>query len=151
MKHRRFRPAEIAYEYQIGYSQGVILGDLLLGFFLLIGGVALSLWIKSWLGLFWSLLGMFSIWQAIKRFRQQGPQLKIGRQGVWSVKTNFLPWGRVLPLVKLEAGYRSVSTYLILFNRLNQRQEIARFNMRELDIDARVLNAYIKEFAPKLQ
>jgi hypothetical protein len=109
-----------------------------------------SLWIKSWWGLFWPLLGIFSIWQAIKRFRQQRAQIKISRQGIWSIKTGFLPWDRTLPLVKMKVGYRYVSTYLVLLNRFNQSQELARFNIRELDIDARILKAYINELAPKL-
>ncbi|WP_305021085.1 hypothetical protein [Hymenobacter cheonanensis] len=122
---------------------------MVFGFFLFIGGVILSFWIKSWLGLFWPLLGVFSLWQAVKRFRQQGPQIKIGRQGIWSVKTDFLPWGRTLPIVKMELGYRSVSTYLVLLNRFNQHQELAKFNLRELDIDVRTLKMYINELAPK--
>ncbi len=50
----------------------------------------------------------------------------------------------------MEVGYRSVSTYLVLLNRFNQHQELARFNLRELDIEARMLKVYIKELAPKL-
>jgi hypothetical protein len=150
MKRNGFKSNKIAYKYEISYSQGVILFDLILGLFLIGGGLIFSLWIKSWWGLFWLLLGILSIWQAIKRFRQQGAQIKISRQGIWSIKTGFLPWGRTLPLVKMEVGYRNVSTYLVLLNRFNQSQELARFNMRELDIDARILKAYINELAPKL-
>jgi hypothetical protein len=150
MKRNGFKSDKTAYKYEISYSQGVVLLDLILGLFLIGGGLIFSLWIKSWWGLFVTLLGIFSIWQAIKRFRQQGPQIKISRQGIWSIKTGFLPWGRTLPFVKMEVDYRYVSTYLVLLNRFNQSQELARFNIRELDVDARILKAYINELAPKL-
>jgi hypothetical protein len=150
MERYQSKSAKIAYEYKIGYSQGAILFDLVFGFFLIVGGVALTFWIKSWVGLFWPALGVFSIWGAVKRFRQQEPQVKIGKQGVWTKKTDFLPWSRVLPLIKAEVSYRSVSTYLVLVNRFNQQQELIRFSVRELDVDARLLQVYIREFAPKL-
>jgi hypothetical protein len=150
MKRNGFKSGRIAYKYEISYSQGVILFDLILGLFLIGGGLIFSLWIKSWWGLFWPLLGILSIWQVIKRFCQQGAQIKISSQGIWSMKTGFLPWGKTLPFVKMEMGYRYVSTYLVLLNRFNQSQELARFSIRELDIDARILEAYINELAPKL-
>jgi hypothetical protein len=150
MKRNGFKSDRIAYKYEISYSQGVILFNLILGLFLIGGGLIFSLWIKSWWGFSWPLLGILSIWQAIKSFRQQGAQIKVSSQGIWSMKTGFLPWGKTLPFVKMEMGYRYVSTYLVLLNRFNQSKELARFSIRELDIDARILEAYINELAPKL-
>jgi hypothetical protein len=69
MKRNGFKSDKTAYKYEISYSQGVVLLDLILGLFLIGGGLIFSLWIKSWWGLFVTLLGIFSIWQAIKRFR----------------------------------------------------------------------------------
>ena len=141
MKKPKFGKTQINFEVEIGYSQSVILFDILIGSAFLFDGGVFAYWLEWWGAWFIPLLGMFIIWQAIRRGFDQGPQLKIGNSGMWTIKTGFLSWGSALPIIKTEVGYRSVSTYLVLLNRvyLERKTEIASVSMRELDIDARIL------------
>ncbi|RZK38433.1 MAG: hypothetical protein EOO57_04165 [Hymenobacter sp.] len=148
MRIRQIKPNNIDYEYEIEYSQGTILFGLIFGFFLTIGGIFLALWIKSWIGALWPFFGVLSVYRAIKHFRQQGPQLKIGKQGVWTKKTGFMSWAKVTALIKTEVNYRSVTTRIIIINRIN-KLELASFRVDDLAIDAYSLRTYIDRFSPK--
>ena len=136
------------YEHEIGYSQSAILFSFVFGGLFLFGGAALGYWLKLWVTGIFPLGGIFTVWQAIKRARDQGPQLKIGRPGIWTVKTGFLPWGQAMPVIKQDIGYRYVASYLVIVNRLNPYKELERIRIEYLDIDIRSLQAYLKEFAP---
>ena len=150
MKKPKFNKKQINFDHEIGFSQSVILFDILLGPAFLFGRVAFAYWLKSWWALYIPLLGLFITWQAIKRGFNQGPHLKIGTNGIWTVETGFLPSGKALPAIKTEAGYRSVSTYLVFLNRTcpERKTEIGRLSMRELEIDTRTLRAYLNKCSP---
>ncbi|GAA3978241.1 hypothetical protein [Hymenobacter antarcticus] len=150
MKKPKLGKKQINFDHEIRFSQSVILFDILIGLVFLFGGAAFTYWLEWWGALFIPLFGLFVIWQAIKRGFDQGPQLKIGNSGIWTAKTGFLPWGRALPIIKTEVGYRSVSTYLVLTNRVypERKTEIASVSMRELDIDARTLQVYLNKYSP---
>ncbi|WP_157886777.1 hypothetical protein [Hymenobacter sp. PAMC 26628] len=151
MKKPKFGKKQINFVLEIGFSQSVILFDIVSGLMLLFGGTALAYWLKSWAASFIPLLGFFMIRQATKRGLDQGPQLKIGSSGMWAAETGFLSWGRALPIIKTEMGYRSVATYLIIINRTypERKTEIARISMRELDVDRRALQQYLDKYSPK--
>lgn len=151
MKKPKFSKKQINFELEIGFSQGVILFDTLIGLAFLFGGTAFAYWIESLWALFLPLLGLFTTWQAIKRGFDQGPQLKIGNSGIWTTETGFLPWGRALPVIKTEVDYRSVSTYLASLSRTypERETEIARVSVRELDVDGRTLQTYLSRYSSK--
>ena len=151
MRKPKFGKKQASFEIEIGFSQSVILFDILIGLAFLFGGSAFAYWIESWWALAVPLLGLFTIWQAVKRGFDQGPQLKIGHSGIWLAEFGFLPWGKALPNIKSEVGYRSVSTYLVILNRTypERETETARLSMRELDIDARELRASLSKYSSK--
>ena len=151
MRKPKFGKRQIRFELEIGFSQSVILFDILIGLAFLFGGSAFAYWIESWWALAVPLLGLFIILQAIKRGLDQGPQLKVGHVGVWSAEFGFLSWGKASPIIKTEVGYRSVSTYLVILNRTypERETEIARLSIRELDIDARALQTYLNKYSSK--
>ena len=151
MRKPKFGKKQTSFELEIGFSQSVILFDILIGLAFLFGGSAFAYWIESWWALAVPLLGLFIIWQAVKRGFDQGPQLKIGYSGIWAAEFGFLPWGRALPIIKTEVGYRSASTYLVILNRTYPEREIelARLSMRELAIDASELQACLSKYSSK--
>ena len=149
MKKPGFSKKQIEFEHEIGYSQSIILFDILLGLAFLFGGVAFTYWVKWWGGAVVPLLGLFMMWQAVKRGFNQGPQLMIGRRGIWTANAGFLPWGRALSIIKTEAGYRSATTCLIVLNRTYPEREITRVSIRNLDVDGRTVQAYLNKYSPK--
>lgn len=151
MEKPKFSKTQIKLEVEIGYSQSVILFDILIGLAFLFGGSAFAYWLEWWGAWFVPVFGLFTIWQAIKRGFDQRPQLKIGNSGIWTTKTGFLSWGRVLPIIKTEVGYRSVSTYLVLLDRVypERKTEIASVSIRELDIDARTIQTCLSKYSSK--
>ncbi|MGY3090117.1 hypothetical protein ACVWYF_003165 [Hymenobacter sp. UYAg731] len=151
MKKPKFGKKQTSFELEIGFSQSVILFDILIGLAVLLGGSVFAYWIESWWALAVPLLGLFTIWQAVKRGFDQGPQLKIGHSGIWSAEFGFLSWGKALPIIKTEIGYRSTSTYLVILDRTypERKTEFARLSTRALDIDERTLQACLNKYAPK--
>gem|GEM_PF-6131855 len=89
------------------------------------------------------------LWEAIGRGRQPGPQLKIGRQGIWTFEAGHHPWASVLVEVKTEKNSRSVITWLIIVKRTDPTQEIARLSTDHLDVDVRSLKAHLRRFASR--
>jgi hypothetical protein len=140
---------ESDFELEIGFSQSVIITDIVLGCLFLIGGIALGIWSNSWVIIILPILGLLSLWQAIKRSRAQGPQLKIGGQGIWTLKTGFLPWNKAKAIIKTEVSFRSATTYLIILARDNSEKEVARMMLRMLDIEERNLQAYLNRYLPR--
>ena len=149
MEKANLSKKESDFELEIGYSQSVIITDIVFGVFFLIGGIALGIWSNSWAIIVLPLLGLLSLWQAIKRSRAQGPQLKIGGQGIWTVKTGFLPWNRAKAVIKTEASFRSATTYLIILAKDNSEKEVARMMLRMLDIEERNLQAYLNRYSQR--
>ncbi|MBH8560086.1 hypothetical protein [Hymenobacter negativus] len=137
-----------SFEHEIGYSQSAILANFIFGGFLLLTGVGLAFWLESWVAAYFSVIGLFLIWRAIRRIRNQGPQLKIGSQGIWTVATGFLPWTKAQAIIKVESGHRSATTYLIILAK-GSYGEITRIALEGLDVDARNLQAYLNKYAPK--
>jgi hypothetical protein len=95
------------------------------------------------------LTGLLLFWQTIKRIRNQSPQLKIGSQGIWTVKTGFLPWSKAQAVTKVEPSYRAAVTYLIIYARGNLSGEMTRITVSELDVDGRDLQAYLNKYSLK--
>ena len=52
MKKPKFSKKQINFDHEIGFSQSVILFDILLGLAFLFGGVAFAYWLKSWWALY---------------------------------------------------------------------------------------------------
>jgi len=151
MRKPKFNKKQPNFELEIGFSQSVILFDILIGLVFLLGGAAFAYWIESLWALLIPLLGTYTIWQTIKRGFNQGPQLKIGYSGIWSAEFGFLSWTKALPVIKTDVGYRSVSTYLVVLDRVypERATEIAKLSVRELDIEIRELQACLVRYAPK--
>jgi hypothetical protein len=135
------------YEYEIGYSQSVILAEFIFGVLMLFGSVISLLMTKSLMPIFFMLIGAFLIWKATTRFGKQGPQLKIGKQGIWTVETGALPWRRVTLRIEHHMGYRGgVSSSLVIINRLNPNIQMPHFYTSELDIDYYDLQMILRKF-----
>jgi hypothetical protein len=140
---------EIIYEYKIEYSKSSIIADVILGTFILVGGLASTFLIRKWIFLWVVLIGLFILWKAIKRSFKQGPQLMIGRAGIWTAATGHLPWSEAVPAFKINTGSRNPTTCFVILNRQSQHIELASFNPEDLDVDSRSLKVYLNEFSPQ--
>ncbi|MBF9237104.1 hypothetical protein I2I05_06810 [Hymenobacter sp. BT683] len=147
-KKPRFSKKQIAYEYEIGYSQSAILFNFVFGLPLSFGSLVLAFWWQAWVFLFISAAGFFMLWRAVKMLLDQSPQLKIGYQGIWTVKTGHLPWTRVMAVMKQSIGFRGgVTEHLAIVNRFNPYIDIEQIWIDELDVDIRSLRVYLKKCA----
>ncbi|MBU6123241.1 hypothetical protein [Hymenobacter siberiensis] len=147
-KKPRFSKKQIAYEYEIGYSQSAILFNFVFGVPLLFGSLVLAFWWRALALLFLSATGLFMVWRAVKMLRNQGPQLKIGYQGIWTVKSSHLPWTRVMAVIKQSTGFRGgVTEHLAIVNRFNPHFDIEQIWIDQLDVDIRSLRVYLKKCA----
>ncbi|MFC6223578.1 hypothetical protein ACFP2F_10025 [Hymenobacter artigasi] len=144
----RFSKKQINYEHEIGYSQSAMLFNFVFGVPLLFGGVILALWWKEWPLVFLPALGLLMVWQAVKMLLNPGPQLRIGYQGIWTVKSGHLPWTRVMAVIKQSTGFRGGMTeHLAIVNRFNPHFDIEQIWIDQLDVDIRSLRVYLKKCA----
>ncbi|GAB3579387.1 hypothetical protein [Hymenobacter daeguensis] len=144
----RFSKKQITYEYEIGYSQSAMLFNFVFGVPLLLGSLIVACWWKEWVFLLLSAVGLYMVWRAVKMLFDQSPQLKIGYQGIWTVKSGHLPWTRVMAVIKQSTGYRGgVTDYMAVVNRFNPHVDIEQVWIDQLDVDIRSLRVYLKKCA----
>jgi hypothetical protein len=149
MEKADFAGKKIEFEHEISYSQDAVSNNFILGILSLLTGIALAYSLNRVVAILLALLGFLLIWKAIKQIRSRGPQLKIGRAGIWTVKTGFLPWDKIQAHIKSEAGFRTVPIYLIMLDRSDSIVEIGRLPIAELDIKVLTLQTYLNKYSPK--
>jgi hypothetical protein len=145
------KPKQINYKYEIGYSQGRIVVDIIIGlFFIIVFGISSRWWMdNTWWMISWIAIGTFILWGAVKRAQNQGAQIKIGYAGIWTKKTGLLSWHRVSLQIQQSTTYRSVSFHLVISNRVSGIEMIS-FNTGDLDVKLVELRKIVSEFSSTL-
>ncbi|WP_084444113.1 hypothetical protein [Hymenobacter roseosalivarius] len=151
MKKPPKKPKQISYKYEIGYSQGRIVVDVVIGlFFIIVFGISSKWWMGNvWWLIIWIAIGTFILWGAIKRAKNQGPQIKISYAGIWTKKTGLLSWHRISLQIRQFTTYRSVSYSLVISNRVSGI-ELISFNTGDLDMNLVELRKIASEFSSTL-
>ena len=94
------------YEAEFFYSKKEKVISTILGFFLIIAGVAIKLkdFKDDWMPITLIIGGIFFAYMGIREIISKKPKLKLARKGLWTKRLGFVDWNDIAKTQVIETG-----------------------------------------------